>query len=67
MLFRDAQRVYEQQQKIAKEQRLDLDYPIDLNAVTITIKGFQAERVADAILETWHLCHDLRRTILETK
>lgn len=67
MLFRDAQRGYERQQKIADEQRLDKEWPSNLNDVTITIKGSQAKRCADAVLETWHLCHQFKKILAEQK
>lgn len=64
MLFRDAHRLYEKQQYEKQRMRYPDEHP-ELDRVSITINGMTAGIIADNILETWGIAHDLKKNILE--
>ena len=64
MRFREAERLYEKQQETKSAFKYPDDYP-ELDEVTITIKGASAKIIADEILETWGIAHDLQQNILQ--
>ena len=63
MLFKNAHDLYLRQQEVKK----NFEYPDDnheLDKVIITINGASADKLADAILETWGIANDLKQNII---